>query len=367
MDIKEARIESEYFSDLHDKTARNADLAVFYDRLFSDTDDFAFYNRSKAIKVCCQWWDTEYYRLQQVKDIKRVNLCKDKFCFNCQSMLAIKRQSKYAPVLDTLYSEYAICHAVFTVPNVEGEELLPTLEKMYKKFKHLTRFLSGNAHIRGVDFEQYGYGGGLRALEVTQNALDRSFHPHFHVMLLLKKGITFERKHINHYSFDGYELVRKFSDFEILLQKVWYLLMNGETVTKEKLRDLSEGYSVILDPIQKGEYHEVFKYACKGAFKDGSIYDEETFRALYYALHSRRMIQGYGALHNFRDETAEILEEDLTQNYEEMIAQLRIFEEPVFRAESLTEILSDKNCSYISKSNLKRLLIARKRQEEDDG
>lgn len=363
MNIREYRIETEYFADLHERTAHNADIADFYDRLFQDTDEPAFVERARAMRVCCQWWDTDYYRLQQVKDIKRVNLCKDKFCFNCQSMLAIKRQQKFAPMLDLLYRDFSICHMVVTVPNCTGDELLPMLDKMYKKFKYMTRLLSGNKQIRGFDFTRYGYAGGIRALEVTQNRTDFSFHPHFHCMILFQKNLSFQQKHINSYSFDNGLLVRKFSDLEIQLQKVWRLLIEGKTITLEAVQQMKEGYSVIIDSIAKGEYHECFKYACKGAFKDGTIYDENTFRALWYALHSRRMIQGYGLLHNSKDENAEILEEDLTQNYEKMVAQLRSIEEPVFKAETLSEILSEKNCSYVSKSNLKRLLLEQRRQE----
>ena len=364
MDVKSIQIEKEHFSELRDKTSHNSEVAALYDRLLRETGDTAFFNRAASIRVCSQWWDTMYFRIQQVKDIQRVNLCKDKFCRNCQSMLAIKRQAKFSPILDELQPRYEICHVVFTVSNVFGDELLPTLDKMYKNFKHLTRFLSGNAHIRGIDFLPYGYAGGLRALEVTQNLYDKRFHPHFHVMLLLKKGIDFERKFINSFSFDEGVLVRKFSEFEILLQKIWYLLMNGISVTKEKITQLKEGYSVTLDKAAKGEYHEVFKYACKGAFKeDGSLLDEETFPMLFFALHSRRMIQGYGVLHNYKDDSLEILEEDLTQNYNSIVAKLKAFEEPIFHIESLEEILGDKTCSYISKSNLKRLMIERKRQE----
>ena len=376
MEIRQNSIDGEYFADIHAKTARNADLAEFYDNLFAETDNFAYQGRANAIRVCCQWWDTDYYQMQNVKDIKRVNLCRDRFCLNCQSMIALKRQGKYSPKLDELYEDFALFHMVLTVPNCEGDELPPVIRRMYLKFKHLTRFLSGDKHIRGVEFGKYGYAGAVRALEVTYKPATQ-FHPHFHCIVLLRKGLELPKKHVNKFSFDDGVLSRKFSDLEITLQKVWRLLMDGETVTREALERLSEGYSVILDPIAKGEYHEVFKYACKGTFdpREGApIYDENVFRALYYSLHNRRMIQGYGALHNFQDEAGEILEADLEQNYAEMLAELQAVEKPVFRAETLQEILAEKKrtgkqpCAYVSRSNLKRLLIERmnaeKREEE---
>ena len=371
MDIQELSIGGEHFADIHGKVRRNADLAVFYDNLHLETFATKYSTRASAIRLCCQWWDTDYYRIQGVKDIKRVNLCKDKFCYNCQSMLAIKRQSKYAPKLDAVYDDYTMCHMVVTVPNVYADELFATVGKMYSRFKHLTRYLSGNAHIRGMDFEPYGYAGGVRALEVTYNRTECTYHPHFHVILLLRKGITFSGRHINQYSFDRKrpnDPPRPYSDFEIVLQKIWYLLMNGETVTKEAVEAVNVGYDIHIDKIAKGDYHEVFKYACKGAFdvEEGEyIYNERVFRVLLQALENRRMIQGYGVLHNFKDEAGEILEEDLTANYEEMVAALRAFEEPVFKVESLQEILREENCKYVSRSNLKKLLIERRRSERE--
>lgn len=361
-------IEKEYFEDLSEKTRKNAQIAGFYDGLFFDTGDFAFQERARAVAVCCKWWDMDYYRLQAVKDIKRVNLCRDKFCYNCQSLLAIKRQNKYAPMLDKLYKDYTLCHVVVTVPNVPylpQEGLKSTIKKMYLRFKHLTRFLSGDKKVRNVNFTQYGYSGAVRALEVTTNA-ENTFHPHFHCIMLLRKGYKPERKYTNAYSYDHGQLTRKFSDLEILLQKVWYLLMNDIPVTRESIEGLKEGYSVIVDEVPKGEYHEVFKYACKGAFKDGTIYDRVVFRALFYALHGRRMIQGYGVLHNFKDEDGAILEADLTENYEAMIAQLQYLEDPIFVCEHLEQLIEQNYCRYISKSNLRKLLIQQRREERGE-
>ena len=78
------------------------------------------------------------------------------------------------------------------------------------------------------------------------------------------------------------------------------------------------------------------------------------------------MIQGYGALHNFKDEDGAILEEDLTQNYEAMIAHLQYLEDPVFVVEQLEQVIDDKNCRYISKSNLRKLLLQQRREEKNE-
>lgn len=366
MDISERVIDEEYFKDLKQHTIKNYQIAEFYDNLYNESGDYTFYNKSHAIDVCCKWWDVDYFRLQNVKDVKRVNLCRDKFCFNCQSMLAIKRQSKFSPILDHFRKDYMVVHMVVTVPNCEPEYLLPLLDKMYKKFPYMMKYFKGQKKVSGINFTKYGYGACVRGLEVTYNTDTGTFHPHFHCMVLFRKDLDLTPKYINSFSYDNGQLLRKFSDLEILLQKVWFILMNDCTVTEKSINQLREGYSVTCQDSQ-GYYHECFKYACKGAFdesKGAFLYKEPTFRVLYQALKNRRMIQGYGLLHNFNDLDGEILDDEVNEEYNQVIAKLRQIEEPILYIESLDEVIErcGFGCRYISKSNIKRLIIERRRE-----
>ena len=367
-------IEKAYFFDLADHVRNNGKIADFYEHMFLEgaydpkaakQDGFGFLNRSKAIDLCCKWWDVDYYRMQAVKDIKRVNLCRDKFCFNCQSLLALKRQNKFGLQLDSLYDDFTLGHVVFTVPNIPytpAGGLKELINKMYRKFPYLMRYLSGTKMIAGVDFAQYGFQGCLRALEITCGH-DDTFHPHFHCIFVMRKDFLLDRFITNQYSFSYGRLVRKFSEFEILLQKLWYLLMNDISVSWSTINECAVGYSVIFDVCPKGQYHEVFKYACKGAFKDGIIYREDVFRELWYALHCRRMIQGYGCLFNVKDESDEIFETEVQDEYEAMIHELQYLEVPYFYVQSLLDLLDDNNCRYVSKQNIRRLV--RQRMDSD--
>lgn len=367
MDLTERVIEKEYFQKLKSRVNHNYQIADFYFGMYEETRKDNFLNKSRAIDLCCKWWDIDFYQLLKVKDIKRVNLCKDKFCLNCQSMIAQKRQQKYAPVLDELRKDYEVYHMVVTVPNCEAEELLPLLNRIYKKFRFLMRYFSGERKVRGIDFMQYGYGGAVRGLEVTQNEATKQFHPHFHTMILLRKGLKLEYKHINQFSYDKGKLTCKFSDLEILLQKIWYLLMNDKRVILKAIEELKLGYDIHISD-SEGHYHECFKYACKGAFKDddggGFLYNEQTFRTLYQALYKRHMIQGYGLLYNFEDLDGDILEDEIIDEYERIIASLKDFEKPIFRVEGLDAVIESciNSCMYISKSNIRRYLLERREE-----
>ncbi len=365
MGLAERVIDRGYSEDLKSRTSHNYQISDFYyDRYEKDKEE-KFLNKSKVIDGCCKWWDVDFYQQLKVKNIKRVNLCKDKFCFNCQSMLAIRRQLKFGPILDTFRKTSDIYHLVLTVPNCDDENLLPLLKTMYKKFPLLLRYFRGNAKVKGIDFVKYGYVGAVRGLEVTQNQITKQFHPHFHCMVILKKGLDLEEKYINAYSYDGKVLVHKFTELEILIQKIWYLLMNDLRVTAKSIEELKLGYDIQMSD-SEGHYHEVFKYACKGAFdedKGAFLYKEKTFWTLYKALNRRRMIQGYGALYDFDDLDGEILDDELSDMYERIISALNDFEKPSLQIESLDDIIERSGyCKYISKSNLKRLILERRKE-----
>lgn len=365
MGLESVAIPYESFDKIGKRIRHNDIISGFYKRLFDDTGDYVFENRARSVDVCGKWIDFDYYRLQGVKDVKRINLCKDKFCPNCQSMIAKKRERKFTPVLDELADEYDLYHTVFTVPNCAPSDLKRTICAMYKKFGYMVRYFDGRKKVKSVGFLKYGYAGGIRALEITQDFDANTFHPHFHCILLFRKGLQLEKQHVNQYSFDGPRLSRKFSELEILLQKVWYLLMNDLEVNARSIADLKQGYSVIADSAEKGKYHQIFKYAVKGCFKDGAIYDYPTFKTLYYALHNRRIIQGYGVLHNYDFEEDELFEEEADAAYESAVAELKRLEEPVFMTEKLNETMCEAlkgNIRYISRGNFKRYLI-----EADDG
>lgn len=322
-------------------------------------------NKSRNIFNCCKYLDLDCYLKLKIKDVKRINLCRDKFCLNCQKKMANERQVRFAPELDKLRNDYEVFHLILTVPNCDGADLVSVVDKMYKKFPYMLEFFKGKRKVRGVDFLAYGYAGAVRGLEVTQDE-KKCFHPHFHCMVLFKKGLDLEKTIINPYSFDHGVLKNKFSSLEILLQKLWYLLLNGERVTLKAIEELKLGYDVQMSN-SLGHYHEVFKYAFKGAFDEEKgvfLYNEQTFWTLYEAFHSRRMIQGYGLLYNF-NECEDIIQAEADLRYAQIISVLKEIESPTFRIENLEEVLQ---CipywRYISKGNLRRVLEEKRAEIE---
>lgn len=358
MDLKKAEISKGGLKKALRKVGGNDVIADYYQDLFNRTGNAP--NRALAVRSCLKVWDLDYYRLQKVKDVIRVNLCHDIFCPNCQNLISKIRYGKYAPKLNELLKDYDIYHVVFTVPNCSGFELLGTLKKMYSKFTYVVQYLAGKRKCKKIDFLSYGYVGAVRSLEITTKARttrpdDLEYHPHFHCLFVLKKGIREKRQYTNDFSFKKNSTKkRRLTDFEILLQKSWYLFYNGQKLTKKAFDELRQGYSVYAEKVN-GDYKEVFKYVVKGLYdpKTGSFnYTQKVFDILYNALHRRKIIQGYGILNKLTF-GSELEENEKEEVYDEIIKELKKLEEPFRHYAKIDEIVSDydvqEDMKYISK------------------
>lgn len=399
MELTDYFLEKDYFRKLKDRSQRNYEIACFYYNMDHEHEEpyqhrsyenpfgveeliegfrkdaaWGTYTRKgSAILSCAQYWRSNYYRLFSIKDVQSVNLCHDRFCLNCQSYMADKRQFKYEPLLNVLRKDHVVCHCILTVPNPVAEELLPTVQRMFEKFAYFVRFFkssSDRAKVKDMDFLQYGYEGALRSFECTYNDDDRTFHPHFHCMFIFRKDcqrrIFKNKRNVNQFSFKNGQFDRYFTDFEILFQKLWYLVYNGIKVTKQAIEDLPQGYSCFVEDA-KGHYHEVFKYSLKGSFDDvrgGFIYDEEIFRVLYRTMLNLRVLSTYGILRGMIDEDADIMDSEVERYYNDYIAELERFDKPVISDDSLDDILRTRNVKYMSKLAVRRMIYAKKREEE---
>ena len=374
-DIKDKLNSREKFGKVSRRIRRNETIAGYYEQLYEETDDETLPRIARNMRDCCKLWDLDYYRFQGVKDVLRTNLCHNRFCDNCQNALSIQRERKYAPFLDALARHYDIYHIVFTWRNAYSYELRSSVDNAYKQFAYIIRLFTGNTKIKGISFEGYGFLGAVRALEITKNDKDGTFHPHFHCLFILRKGLKLDRnrRHVNSYSFSNPDVKRThrkreygaperyFSDFEILLQKIWRLRLDGVKVTRDSISNLKEGYSVICDNAE-GRYKEVFKYATKGIFKEGeenAVRGYGDFVPLVHTLYRRKMIQGYGLLNKYKFEMTIEQDAKTDEAYQRIIDVLRELEKPERVFEYLGEIqkeLETNNVTYISRATVAELM-----------
>ena len=247
-DLLFLKIEKNFLKKISDNNYYNETIIKHYERLKKKYPKVNFARNIEALENCNQIWEMDYYKEQKVKDFKKTNLCKDKFCNNCKNVKQASRLAKFMPMIEEMSKDKYLYHMVLTVPNCKGVELKETIrEKLFKSFSYLVDYLKLKKKISGLDFEQYGYEGAIRSLEVTYRADD--YHPHLHCIIALEKPLDDNRYIENTYSKSRKNGYRKFTDFEILIQKIWYLLNNGKRVTKKAIDNLDIGYSCTVDSI----------------------------------------------------------------------------------------------------------------------
>ena len=364
--IENAVVSKEILEDVIRNLNYNKTIIDYYEFFSQNSGGITFNMKTlegntKRLRSCNRLWSIDKYEEQKIKDFVGTNLCRDKFCANCKKVRQAARMAKYIPVLETYKDR--LFHLTLTLPNVPGEDLIYTYKKMAKSFNMLVRYLDGRKKIKEIDFSSWGYEGAVRSLEVTFKG--DSYHPHFHVGLVLNPNIL-SKKHItNTFSYDYKtgiaELKRLFSKEEILIQKIWYLLINDKKVNKANIdgiktirKELNEkniesiGYSCTIDKFKEQDFAELFKYMTKEKDENGDLLTYENFVALYFGLYRVKQIQGYGCLYSVTDE---IDLEEYEEKYIEFIDSIRKKEDPERVYQKPQDLVLDNQYKLISRKS----------------
>lgn len=317
----------------------------YYKRLYNELDNDLYLRKSINLDDCNSYYYLDVYEKSKLKDVKKINLCKDKFCCNCKK---VKQSVALGRYFDILNNQSNLYHLVLTVPNCNGSDLKSVVHKMSKKFYYLVRYLRNDVKIHGLDLSFIGFKGAIRSLEVTY--IGDSYHPHYHCLiscdcLNLNKNIK------NTFGFSYGVFKRYFSDFEVYIQKIWYLLLNDIKVTKVNIDNLDIGYSSILDEVDSTSIYEIFKYIVKSTDDDGQLCTYDNFKALYFALYRVKQVQGYGIFYNMDFDDYELQINDL---YESYILDLQKKELPSSLCDKLGNCIADSDFLYFSKFSLFR-------------
>ena len=381
---KKIKIPNKDLIDLWRKVKDNNVFAEHYKTLSEEYNHNKFLkekyeSKSSRILNCSKYWKINDYELQKTKDVKMVSRCHDKFCSHCQNKLSVKRFNVYTPILKEKEKDFDIYHVVFTIKNPKLGELESALDKMYKKFGYIAGYLNGNRTIKGINFKKYGFGGGIKSLEITINN-KKEYHPHFHCLLLFKKNLLLDKTIRNTFSSSKANGNRLFSEFEILLQRVWYLVYNDIEVNTFNIENINlvkkylgdyedeskincDGYSVIVDKISNVEdknFKEVFKYTLKSNFKQIAN-NYELFKELYFALKGKRVLQTYGDIKEYSDKELDaIIDRETELEYERRLQELsnvETYSENYYTIKQVKDDAQDGNYAFISKNSIRREII----------
>ena len=152
-----------------------------------------------------------------------------------------------------------------TVKNVEGEALNSTISQLTKSFDRLFRRAKVKKNLLGY----------LRSVEVTHNENDNSYHPHIHVLMMVKP---------NYFSGRGnnYITQKEWSDMWSQSLKVDYAPMVDIRTVKETGKGL------------RGAVLETAKYPTKPIKLD--VENKQVVDDLYNGLYRKRQLGCFRAV-----------------------------------------------------------------------
>lgn len=352
MDFNKISIAGDYLKNIKKNIGFNQTILSYLNQILNEVCDMnSVRKRIERMQDCNKFWVLDKYELSKVKDFKRTNLCGDKFCANCKKVKQASRMARFMPHIEPYKKN--LYQIVLTVPNVSGNALNGTVKEMYESFPKLLNFLRGYKKIKGLDFSHLKYQGAVRSLEITFK--EDSYHPHLHAVIILK-GKLGPKIYKNEFSIDHHHSRRDrlYSIEEILIQKIWFLLITGTRVTKNNIDNLQRGYSCMMDRGKEGDFQEIFKYMTKGESEDHLPLSFEQFKLLDFVLKGVRQIQGYGCLFRIKDD--EIMDDEVDKFYDSVILELRDKEMPQVVVETPEALLEDSSYTIISRKRIHKYL-----------
>lgn len=105
------------------------------------------------------------------------NFCRDRLCPMCVWRRSYKVFGQVSQIMDLIGEDYKFLFLTLTVPNCEGFDLPDKISYLLDSWYRFFRIRRIKNVVRGW----------FRALEITRNSINGSFHPHFHVILAVPK------------------------------------------------------------------------------------------------------------------------------------------------------------------------------------
>lgn len=201
------------------------------------------------------------------------NFCHDKFCALCSKIRAVKRYSQMINVINELrkqgiiYGKHEVIIGMITLTqkNVPIEDLKDELNQLSKGIKRLTQSKLWKDCIKGY----------AKSLEITYNMEARTYHPHYHFLVIWNK--------------------EQYKIHSSTIQSLWQRSLRLNYVPECKIQE-AYGKNADLSNI----ISECLKYNIKGAKENQKpLYSDLTiqeFQLLLEALKHKRLISYNGII-----------------------------------------------------------------------
>lgn len=137
-------------------------------------------NRANNIQSCGDYLKFQECSHGHYRKLAFASFCKQRLCPMCQWRRSLKTFNQVYQVMEQHKKGRETDVPVMltlTVPNISSESLNHTVSEMSKAWNNILRHYSFFKHVTGW----------FRSLEVTYNRYRKDFHPHYHVLLMVKK------------------------------------------------------------------------------------------------------------------------------------------------------------------------------------
>ena len=150
-------------------------LSEKYKELSAVYEDDRFSRWSHRVNECGDY--LEFYKFEHAGlKLKAANFCCDRLCAMCNWRRSLRTFAKISKIIQSkqfVECKYKNLFLTLTIKNVE-------IDKLHESFKHI--FYSFDKFLKNKRIKET-IKGYFRALEITYNKKERTFHPHLHLIL----------------------------------------------------------------------------------------------------------------------------------------------------------------------------------------
>lgn len=208
------------------------------------------------------------------KKLKTANFCRVRLCPMCQWRRSLKMFSQVKKITNKILENdksTRFIFGTFTIKNTDAENLEACINILNKKFKYLVDQKKTFAPAKKLKQNLLGY---LKAVEVTYNSKDKTYHPHLHVIFAVRN--TF-------FSSSKYYMSKK----EWI--SLWQQALGVDYKPQTDIRAIKSGTAKAVA--------EVAKYPVKTApiLKLDDDEAVEVLKTLTFCLHKKRFVS-YGGI-----------------------------------------------------------------------
>lgn len=136
-------------------------------------------NKAARVMECGTQVQIAYIQADEEYKIKHANFCRERLCPMCAFHRSRQIFGEVSRVMDGVLQERPELVPIFltlTVRNCSAAEMNGTLDTVFKGWNNM---MSGNSKVNRLA------AGWFRALEITYNAQEDTYHPHIHAILLM--------------------------------------------------------------------------------------------------------------------------------------------------------------------------------------